>query len=639
MKNTLTIIFSLTASISFSQYITTVESAKGLAKQYYEMGNNDYAFGKLEQADSLLHLAVKEKDNFIDAWILLGQINLEFMKKYDDAIACYQKVKALKEDYLGDVDYQLAKCFMNKGDYANAKTLLQTFLKKERINAQEKIISEKMLLDCAFAEDAMKHPVDFKPVNLGSGINTYDDESMPTVTADGKYLYFTRHTGRGRYQDEDIYVSVRTANGWGMANTAGSVINTENHVEGAQSISPNGKYLFFTSADRTDGLGRTDIYMSRKIGDTWERANNIGSPVNTPGYETQPCISADGRSLYFSAVRGHGKGGSDIWVSFLNGNGTWGEPQNLGDSINTMFDEMRPFLHPDGATLYFSSNGLPGMGGFDIYVSYKNTDGEWSTPINLGYPINTPGDELGIFVSVDGSKAYYASEQKDTKGQMDIYTFDMPAQFKPNYTSYIKGFVYDSDNRDPIYAQVQVIDLETGKIFSTLSSDKVNGIFLSTLPAGKNYAVEVMKDGYLFYSHNISLMDVKEGAPFEVNIALTRIKVGEKIVLNNIFFDSEKYDLKKESQAELDVVLKMLEKNPSLKIEIGGHTDNTGTDEKNKSLSENRAKSVYDYLIEKGVDASRISFKGYASSKPVADNSNAEGKAKNRRTELIVTGI
>jgi outer membrane protein OmpA-like peptidoglycan-associated protein len=619
--------------------ITTKETAKGKALEYFTMGDNDIAYQHFAAADSFLHMAVKEKDNFIDAWIMIGQLNSQGMRNYPEAIRAYLKVKQLKADYMADVDYNLGVCYMNLAEYDKAKVALNAYLALPKLPASSRMLSEKMVKDCDFAVKAMQNPVDFKPVNLGSGVNTEADESMPSLTVDGKYLYFTRHFGDGMYQDEDIFMSLNTSAGFAAATSIGAAINTEQYVEGAQSISPNGKYLFFTSADRPDGLGRADIYMARKVGDQWERSNNIGAPINTPGYETQPCISANGKELYYAGIRAMGKGGTDIWVSKLNDNGTWSQPQSVGDNINTMYDEMRPFIHPDGNTLYFSSRGHAGMGNFDVYMSKRQADGSWGVPVNLGYPINTAGDELGLFVTADGCKAYYASEQKDSKGQMDIYSFDMPAEVKPGYTSYVKGIVYDAANRDPVYANIQVYDLETGKLYTTFSTDKVNGNFLSSIPAGKNYAVEVQKDGYLFWSHNVSLKNVKEGAPVEVNIPLSRIKVGETIVLNNIFYESDKYNLKAESNAELEVVVKMLEKNPSLKVEIGGHTDNSGNEEKNRVLSENRAKSVYDYLVSRNISADRVSYKGYASTKPVAGNDTPEGRSKNRRTELVVTSI
>lgn len=637
MKAIVYLIFSLSPFLLAAQVITK-DNVRGAAKEYYERADNHFAFGRLTHADSLLHLAVQDKPTFIDAWLLIGQINLEHLNQYEKAFRAYQTVKTLQADYLKDVDFQLAKSHFNMSDYAQAKSLLQAYLQTSRIPAPNKLMADKMLLDCDFAAEAVKNPVDFKPVNLGPGVNTTEDESMPSLTADERYLYFTRHTGSGRYQDEDLFVS---KNEYGIFTNANPLvaINTETYVEGAHSISPSGKYLFFTSADRKDGEGRADIYMSRKTGESWERPNNMGTPVNSPGWDAQPCISADGRSLYFASVRPGGEGGSDIYVSHYDDKSGWAQPLNLGRNINTIFDEMRPFLHPDGQTLYFSSNGRPGMGNFDIYVSRKQADGTWGEPVNLGYPINTAGDELGIHITTDGRRAYYASEQKDSYGQKDIYTFEMPASLQPGFTSYIRGNVYDDETREAVGANVQIYDLETGKLFATLASDRVNGTFLSTLPAGKDYAVEVMRDGYLFYSHHISLKNTVSGKPFEVDIPLLKIKVGQVVVLHNIFFEPEQFELKNESKAELEVMVKMMEKNPQLKIEISGHTDNSGSEEKNKALSQQRAKQVFDYLIGKGVEATRLSFKGYAATRPIASNSTPEGKAKNRRTEFTVTGI
>ncbi len=636
--NKIVFVFLLLSPVmGFSQQYLTAETAKGKAKDFYQLGDNDLQLGRLAGADSFLHMAVKEKDNFIDAWAEIGQMDLEYLHRYDEAAQAFEKVKLLDKDYMRDVDFQLAKCYLNQGIYDKAKGHVVDFMKLDKLPAKQHFEAEQMLSDCDFAMEAVKHPVDFKPVNLGPGVNTPDDESMPSLTADGRYLYFTRHTGSGRMQDEDIWVSENIGGHFSQAIPLS--INTEQYVEGAQSISPSGKYLFFTSGDRPDGVGRADIYMSRKTGDVWENPYNMGAPINSPGWDAQPCISADGRTLYFSSVRQGTNGSADIFVSYYDDKTGWSAPQSLGDSINTAFDEMRPFVHPDGQTLYFSSNGWPGMGGFDIFMSRRGADGKWGKAINMGYPINTPGDELGIYVTTDGSKAYYASEQKDSYGQKDIYSFDMPTEFRPGYTTYIKGNVFENQSKEPVQANVQVYDVETGKLYTTFSSDKVNGTFLSTLPTGKNYAVEVQKDGYLFYSKNISLKDVKQGEPFLVNIALNRLQVGQSVVLNNIFFPVDKYELKPQSEAELGVIIKLMEKNPGLKIEIQGHTDNTGSEEKNRALSEARAKSVYSYLIEKGIDAERLSYKGYASSKPIADNTSEAGRSKNRRTEFVVTAI
>ncbi|HLP20179.1 MAG TPA: hypothetical protein VK174_07760, partial [Chitinophagales bacterium] len=388
LKPLLLSVLLLLAAFGFSQ-VTTKETAKGKALEYFSRADNHIAYKHFESADSLLKLAVKEKDNFIDAWIMIGQLNAQVFKNYEEAIRAFEKVKLLQANYMGDVDFNLGLCYLALSEYGKAKTAFVAYLSLPKLPAESRMLAEKNVKDCDFAADAMKHPVDFKPVNLGSGVNTEADESMPSLTVDGKMLYFTRRFGPDGFEDEDIFVSINTSAGFAAASSISSAINTEEYIEGAQSISPNGKYLFFTSADRRDGVGRADIYMARKVGDLWERANNMGAPINTPGYETQPCISADGKDMYYSGIRANGEGGTDIWVSHLNADGTWSQPQSAGANVNTMYDEMRPFLHPDGNTLYFSSRGLPGMGNFDIYVSKRQADGTWGKPVNLGYPINT----------------------------------------------------------------------------------------------------------------------------------------------------------------------------------------------------------------------------------------------------------
>jgi outer membrane protein OmpA-like peptidoglycan-associated protein len=361
--------------------------------------------------------------------------------------------------------------------------------------------------------------------------------------------------------------------------------------------------------------------------------------INTRAKETQPYITGDGRTLFFVSSRPGGYGAGDIYESRLGDDGKWSEPKNLGPNINTDMDEERPFIHPDGVTLYFTSRGHEGMGGADLYMSHREVDGTWGKAVNLGYPINTPGDEIGIYVTTDGKWAYFASEQPDTRGGMDIYKFEMPDGIKPSPVSYVKGTVTDKANGGPLGTKIQFFDLNTGYIYSSASSDPKTGEYLATLPAGRNYACQISKEGYLFYSANFSLQNVKEGLPYIMDIQLQKIQVGSTVVLNNIFFETDKYELKEESKTELNTLIELLTKNPSLKIEIGGHTDNSGIEKDNENLSQNRAKSVYDYLIEKGISADRLSYKGYAATKPVADNKTPEGRAKNRRTEFVVTGI
>lgn len=621
----------------FSQGVT-YEHAKKRAQNHYDAGNMAYAYGRYTQADSLLHIAIESEKNFVDAHWLLGIMYMENQRNYTGAVTELQLVAQLKPDYQPDVNWQLGKALFNKGDFDEAKKAFQAY-RAQHLTPDKERAADNMIRNCDFAKDAVKHPVAFRPINLGSGVNSSEDDLMPALTADEHWLYFTRLERIGRAHDENIFVSESRNGEWSEAVPVSETVNTLQFNEGAHCISPSGKYLFFTSCDRPNSIGGCDIYFSKRNGVEWDPGKNLGPVINTPAKETQPYITGDGRTLYFVSSRNGGYGGGDIYSSTLGDDGKWSTPQNLGPEINTDQEEERPFIHPDGYTLFFTSRGHEGMGGADLFMSRRQADGTWGKAINLGYPINTPGDEIGIYVTTDGHWAYFASEQADSKGGMDIYKFEMPENLRPYPVSYVKGVVTDKANGQPLATKIQFFDLASGVIYSTASSDGKTGEYLATLPTGKNYACQISKEGYLFYSANFSLKDVKQGGAYIMDIQLEKIKVGSKVVLNNIFFESNSYELKSESRTELNTLIDLMTKNPTLKIEIGGHTDNSGIEKDNEALSTNRAKSVNDYLLSKGISQERLSYKGYAATQPIADNKTAEGKAKNRRTEFVVTGI
>ncbi|HAP01074.1 MAG TPA: hypothetical protein DCQ93_04025, partial [Bacteroidetes bacterium] len=342
------------------------------------------------------------------------------------------------------------------------------------------------------------------------------------------------------------------------------------------------------------------------------------------------------KTLYFASTRDGGFGGSDIWMTQKDSSGHWTNPVNVGKPINTYFDEQTPFIHPDGQTLYFSSYGHPGMGSADIFLSRKDANGKWSEPQNLGYPINTKDAEGSFYVSTDGKHAYFASDLKKQTDDYDLYYFNLPNELKPLPVNYLKGIITNAESGEKISADVQLIDLASGNVMNSFSSDPASGYYLISIPSGKNYALNVSKKGFLFHSENFSLADHNPSEPYELNIKLQPMKTGESVVLKNIFFETGSAELKKESTVELDKLISLLKENPTMKIEIGGHTDNVGSDNDNLALSENRAKSVYDYLIKVGVGAARLSFKGYGETKPIATNDTEEGRAQNRRTEFTV---
>jgi outer membrane protein OmpA-like peptidoglycan-associated protein/Tol biopolymer transport system component len=639
LKIALSLLVTILCTHHAKTQAVTLEHARKHAATLYMEADRLYAYGRYQEADSLLHQVIKNEYGLVDAHWLLGTIYLENQRKYDDAVTELKAVEKLMPSFNERLPYYLGMALFNKGDYDEAKTYFIKYKNTRTTDPGWQKQAENMANNCDFAKEAVKHPVEFKPFNLGAGVNTSEDDLMPMLTADEHWLYFTRLERIGRAHDENIFVAENRNGAWTMAEPLGETINTLQYNEGAHCISPSGRYLFFTSCDRPDKYGGCDIYFSKRTGSEWDKGKNMGGVINTSAKETQPCLSGDGRTLYFVSSKAGGYGAGDIYVSTIDDKGVWSTPQNLGANINTEMEEERPYIHPDGYTLYFTSRGHAGMGGADLYMSRKQADGTWGKAINLGYPINTPGDEIGIYVTTDGRFAYFASEQPDTKGGMDIYKFDMPVHLRPYIVSYVKGNVTDKISHAPQGARIQFYDIETGAVYATASSDPRTGEYLTTLPAGKNYACTVSKDGFLFYSANFSMKDIKEGAALLVDIPLSKVQVGSAVVLNNVFFETNSYTLKDESKTELGTLLDLLAKNATLKIEIGGHTDNSGTDAENLALSEKRAKSVQDYLLTKGIDASRLTYKGYGATKAIADNKTDAGKSKNRRTEFTVVSL
>ena len=316
-------------------------------------------------------------------------------------------------------------------------------------------------------------------------------------------------------------------------------------------------------------------------------------------------------------------------------NGKWSEALNMGASVNTTGDELAPFIHADNNTLYFTSDGLPGYGGSDLFVMRRKNATEWNAPENLGYPINTIESDGSLFIASNGVDAFYSSDRADSHGGLDLYRFELRPDIRPARTLYVRGTVFNKKNNKGIPATVELIDNSTGELNSKVQTDEQGNYFI-TLPVGKDYVFNVNRKGYLFYSDNFMLSQGVPDSTYEKNIPLQPIEVNASIILKNIFFETNKFQLDPKSQAELDKIVQLLNDNPTLKIEISGYTDNVGKPSDNLSLSNNRAKSVVSYLIGKGIVSQRLVAKGYGETKPVADNTTEEGKAKNRRTELKV---
>lgn len=625
---TLTFLLLFLSVFAFAQqpYSTTNQEAI----RNYALANQAIDEHSFPEAIDLLQKAIKADDKFIEAHALLGN-TLHLTKNNKRAIDEFKKVIALNPGFSRAIYAKIADMEISEAQYTDAKAHLQKFLSMPNNADADRVYAQKLLKDCIFAIDALQHPVPFKPINMGANINTAADEYSPVSTADDKTIIFTRQIA----QNEDFYQANKVDNQWQKSVYLSDRINTPNYNEGSESVSQDGKFLFFTGCNRPDGKGRCDIYVTTKKNDDWGKPFSLSPPVNTSGWESQPSISADGRTLYFVSNRKGGYGGYDIWKSNLTDKG-WSEPENLGPNVNTPYNEQSPFIHPDDSTLYFCSNGWPGMGNQDLFVSRLAKDGKWQVPKNLGYPINTNGDESGLSLTAGGAYAFFSSNKLDGYGGFDIYTFEMPPDLRPHVVTYVKGFVSDAKTHQPLEAAVEIIALESSRpVYQDFSSaDK--GDFLATITAGKNYGLNISKPGYLFYSENFSLVGHTSSNPFFITALLEPIEVGNKVILKNIFFDTNKYQLQPDSRAELQKLIEFMDLNPTVKIEISGHTDNVGNDDLNQTLSENRAKSVYNFLISGKIDPSRMVFKGYGKTQPIAPNDNDENRAKNRRTEFKI---
>lgn len=620
------LIFLSIFSFGQGHYTTTNEQAI----KHFALASQSYDYHEFENAATELKKAIDEDSNFIEAHEQLADI-YALLHQNKEAIKEYRIVINLNPDFTRAAYLKLGTMEISVAQYEQAQQHLQKYLTYPNITDQNIFLTKKLLKDCEFSIEAIKHPVPFTPVNMGPTINTADDEYLPEVTADENTLIFTRQINR----NEDFYKSVRVDGKWQTATYLSSNINTPNYNEGAQSISQDGKYLFFTGCNRPDGLGRCDIYIAKKQGDNWGKPYDLNPPVNTPGWESQPSISSDGRTLYFVSNRKGGYGGYDIWKSTVTDKG-WSEPENLGPNINTSYDEQSPYIHADDSTLYFCSDGWPGLGGKDLFVSRLSKDGKWQKPVNLGYPINSSGDENGLSVNASGQYAYFASNKLEGYGGYDIYTFELPVADRPRMVTYVKGTVVDIKTKQPLEAAVEIIDLDKNtSVYQDYSSAEY-GDFLATLTSGKNYGLNVSKDGYLFYSANFSLVGREAKDPYNILVELSPIEVGNKVILNNIFFDTNKYDIKPDSKAELQKLIDFLTLNPKIHVEISGHTDNVGNKLSNQVLSENRAKSVYQYLINSGISPARLVYKGYGETQPILPNTNDENRSKNRRTEFKI---
>ncbi|MGZ4118251.1 MAG: OmpA family protein, partial [Bacteroidia bacterium] len=483
--------------------------------------------------------------------------------------------------------------------------------------------------------------------NLGSAVNSPYGDYSPVLSADQSALFFTsrRPESTGSQKDdegnymEDIYMSEKTKSGWSQAKNIGAPVNTEWH-EASVGISPDGQTILIYKDDNGDG----NIYSTVLDGDTWSTPVKLNDNINSKYWEPSAFISADGKTLYFVSDKPGGFGGRDMYMSKLTPEGDWGKSVNMGANINTPYDEDAPFIHPDGVTLSFSSNGHNTMGGFDIFTSLVSEDGTWSEPVNAGYPINTTDDDIFYVASPNNRIAYFSSFRDGGFGEKDNYMATFLDRKEAPLTL-MKGIVNDESGKPAKKVEIIVTDNETGQVVGVYHANSKTGKFLFILTPGKNYNITYQSKDHLFYSENMEIP--KNSNYYEINrsVSLNPILVGSKIILNNIFFDFDKATLRTLSNVELKNLALLLKSNPNMKVEISGYTDSKGNDTYNQKLSQERAQAVVTNLIESGISADRMMAKGYGKTMPVAPNKkgngkdNPDGRQLNRRVEFKITQI
>ena len=624
--------------LSFFLFWGTLSAQKKKCQDLQDKAYVDFQAGMFKEALGCIRKSIKCDPNSATAWAIQAEI-YEALKDSANAIKSHKS--CIKTDSLYQPSYYYFAYYlfrMSRFDESlkylmryDSVPFMPDFNPKEDAaspSMKSKVDRLRASIEMAKAElgDLLKMEIK----NMGEAINSPLNEYWPGMPINGNTFVYTRLVGN----QEDFYVSKLGANGWEKSRSAPGKINTIEN-EGTNSVydGPKQQILYYTVCNQ-DGFGSCDIFFSEMVNERWGERQNLGEIVNTPQWDAQPSVSGDGNTIIFASSRPGGMGGKDLWLT-KKVNGKWTKAVNLGPTINTKFDEEAPFLHYDGVTLYFASNGHPGYGQHDIFMARFNEEGQWIKPENLGKGVNTSKDDVGFYVDAMAQKAYFASAREGGFGGLDIYSIKLIDKFKPKPVNYLLGKILDKQTKKEIAANVRLVNLQTQKVIYQDSTSQ----FLIPVVAGNNYALHSTAKGYMLDSRNFQPTESSIDKPYIIEALLEKIKTDQVVTLNNIFFDLDKYELKPESEVELKTVIQLLTTNPQMKIEISGHTDNTGSDAHNKELSANRATSVKTYLEKFGIAPLRLVAKGYGSSKPNASNDNEEGRAKNRRIEIRILNL
>ena len=620
--------------------------------------------GKMNEAEVIFAKIIDEEPEFTEAWVASSEINYSKYKSakdpksqnnyYSRYVKCLESVAKLCPSYQNyEVCYTLGKIFFSHDKLDVAKGYLKTYIDNGKKGTKYYTDAESTYHYIEQYLNLIENPVPFEPV-IVEGVSSAYDDYLPLISPDGSLALFTKAYMKKEinsiYGDrfvEEFTVS-KASDDKGLIFSPGEPLPypfNSGKNQGAASISIDNKTLFITICEFVSrDYDNCDIYMSTRVGDGWSELKSLGPNINgVKTWESQPSISADGKTLYFASIRESNIGfdpdnpTSDIYYSTKDEKGNWTKAKNLGSKINTPGNEKSPFIHSDSQTLYFSSDGHLGIGGYDIFFS-KFRDSDWTKPVNIGYPINTKNNDLGFVVNTQGTKAYFASNKLNGKGGWDIYAIDLYKEARPEKVFLVKGQLVDDNGYALSDAKLEVKNTRTEEVSEGVVDAETGHYAVAVTAKNENddFLMVVKKEDYSFSSTLIEPTEETFEKPIEVNFEVKPIEAGKSVQINDIYYATASYEINQKSYAVLNEFAEFLKSNPTVKVEIRGHTDNIGSAQTNITLSNRRAQAVYDYLLSKGVPKANVSYKGYGPNMPIADNRTEAGRAKNRRTEFYI---
>lgn len=615
------------------------QSIANSTKKLYEKAQEAAQKRQYGKAFSLLEKVIVEKNDYANALFLYGQLKMQ-KKYFEQAQDLMIRGLSVCPNYSEEIYWLIASMAYEEKNYQRAAEFYQSYLRFINLDEEKKQLAQLRWDEARFFMEVYEMPVPFDPQSV-VGISTEADEYLSILSPDNDIAFFTRRKKKqeiGMLREETVeefMFSSKKNQGFSKGELMPKPFNLYDN-EGGASLTIDNNELFLTICDPVNGYNNCDIYHTKRIDSLWMPLEKLLFPVNkSDTWESQPTISADGKTLLFSSIRPGGKGGSDIYSVQRKSNGSWGKLTSL--SINTEGDEKSPFLHPDGQTLYFSSDGYLGLGGLDVYFVKKDTSGNWGEPQNIGYPINSEANDLGLFVSTDGKTAYFSSNKLKGKGGWDLYHFPLYKEARPERVLFLKGEVLDEFG-DPLIASSISLRSVKGNELKEIEVDSQTGRYVAAVVLEKDEDVilTVEDDFYAFNSQYISSEDKVFEKPTTLNFDMKEMREGEAIRINNIFFETDSFSLNSQAKNVLISFASFLNKRITVRVAIHGHTDNVGINEDNLLLSKKRAKSVHDFLIQNGISSDRLRYKGFGSQKPIDSNEHVEGRANNRRTEFYI---